>query len=462
MDQASGKSRDDTPRGNQLAHYIVSTSKRRLPPDVVEAARRALVDFVGVAVGAAGEPVSLAVRQMAERWRAIGDAHIFVGGTTTPALAAFVNGTMAHAMDFDDTHPMGGGHPSAPCWSTALALGEHHRLDESDVMAAFVAGYEVMAKLGGGGAAGVGRNLQRRGFHPTSVNGRTGAAAVACALMNMSLEETQNALGIAATTAGGLVASFGTDSKPFHAGKAAMDGIQAADLAMHGFEAAKHLYELNGGVLDAMIQDRNVQVPPLDFEERWEILGNGFKPFASCRATHASIQAAQSLARRIGSRRIAKVRAKVDPTALVAAGILEPRTPLEGKFSTPFCIAIGLRGYAGVATDFNGTAMSDESVREIIPVVELEAIQGQPLHEAHLDVYLEGGEHLRADTPIMLGHPDNPMGWDALETKFRGLVEPIIGRDKVGALFEILRNFGSPGSLPAAMEIMTGVPAASR
>ncbi|MCC7485692.1 MAG: MmgE/PrpD family protein [Burkholderiales bacterium] len=454
MDQVSAAGRGESARGLQLATYIVSTSKRHLPPEVVDAARRALVDVVGVAVGAAREPVSIAVRRMAEGWQASGGAHILTGGTTTPALAALVNGTMAHAMDFDDTHPMGGGHPSAPCWSTALALGEHHRLDESEIMAAFVTGYEVMAKLGGGGAAGVGRSLQRHGFHPTAVNGRAAAAAVACALMKMGIDETQNALGIAATTAGGLIGSFGTDSKPFHAGKAAMDGIQAADLAMHGFEAAKHLHEADGGMLGAMIQDGNVQVPPLDFEERWEILGNGFKPFASCRATHASIQAAQSLAGRIGGRRIEKVRARVDPTALVAAGILEPRTPLEGKFSTPFCIAIGLRGYAGVATDFNGTAMRDEAVRKVVPVVELEAVRGQPLHEAHLDVYLEGGEHLYAHTPVMLGHPDNPMGWDALETKFRGLVEPIAGGEKTPVLYGVLRNFGSRGSLSKAMEIL--------
>lgn len=462
MDQSSSMGRAGNRRGLQLANYIVTTSQRRLPSDVLDAARRALVDFFGVAVGAANEKVSIAVRRTAEQWRAVGEAHIFTAGTTTPALAALVNGTMAHAMDYDDTHPMGGGHPSAPCWSTALALGEHHRLDESDVIAAFVTGYEVMAKLGGGGAAGVGRNLQRRGFHPTSVYGRTGAAAVACALLKIGPEETQNALGIAATTAGGFVGSFGTDSKPFHAGKAAMDGILAAELSKHGFEAAKHLYEVSGGALDALIQDRSVEVPPLDFEDRWELLGNGFKPFASCRATHASIQAAQSLADRIRGHRITKVRAKVDPTALVAAGILDPRTPLEGKFSTPFCIAIGLRGYAAVASDFSGAAMNDQAVREIVPVVELEAVQGQPLHEAHLDVYLERGEHLHADTAIMLGHPENPMEWDDLGIKFQGLVEPIIGCDRASALYEVLRNFGSQGSLRKAMEILDGALAAPR
>lgn len=462
MDQSTGTVQTDNSRGLQLADYIATTPQRSLPADVVDAARRALVDFFGVAVGAVNEKVSIAVRRTAEQWRAKGKAHILTAGTTTPALAALVNGTMAHAMDYDDTHPMGGGHPSAPCWSAALALGEQHGLQESEVIAAFVTGYEVMAKLGGGGPAGVGRSLQRHGFHPTSIYGRTGAAAVACALLKMDREQTQNALGIAATTAGGLLGSFGTDSKPFHAGKAAMDGIQAAELARNGFEAAKHLYEVRAGALDALIQDRVVDVPPLDFEGRWELLGNGFKPFASCRATHASIQAAQSLAERVAGRRITKVRAKVDPTALVAAGILDPRTPLQGKFSTPFCIALGLRGYAAVASDFSANALADQSVKDLVRVVELEAVHGQPLHEAHLDVYLEGGEHVHADTAIMLGHPDNPMEWEDLDTKFRGLVDPIIGGDKARALYAVLRNFGSRGSLRKAMRLLGGTPAAPR
>jgi 2-methylcitrate dehydratase PrpD len=90
-----------------------------------------------------------------------------MGARTTPALAALANGTMCHAMDYDDTHPGGAGHPSGPCWSTALAMAEHHGAAEGDALAAFITGFEIMARLGGGWVPGVGRSLQRRGFHPT-------------------------------------------------------------------------------------------------------------------------------------------------------------------------------------------------------------------------------------------------------------------------------------------------------
>ncbi len=458
-----------TPRNRQLVEYIAGTVTRKFPGDIIDAAKRALADFLGVAVGAHNDAPVQPVRATLKRWNAAGNARVFLGGQTTPALAALANGTMAHAMDYDDTHPGGAGHPSACCWSAALALAEHHDCDERSTMAAFVTGYEVMCKLGGGYVTGVGRNLQRRGLHPTSVVGRAGAAAVACALMQLNEQQIGHALGVAATTAGGLVGSFGTHGKPFHAGKAAMDGILAAQLAADGFVAATHLYELGeldktprkkaahqATLLDVFIQDHDVEPLPLDFDQSWEILTNGFKPFASCRATQASTQAARTLAAKIAGRAIQRVHAKVHPNALITAGKLAPRTPLEGKFSVPFCIALALRGHAVVASDFTDDKMHDASIMGVLPVVELEAVQGQPPHSAHLDVYLVDGEHLHADTDIVIGHPDNPMSWDDLRVKFEGLVEPVIGAAKAKTLFDTARHFEQPGSIAGISALLAG------
>ena len=434
-------------RGDALAAYIAATPGREFPPEVVDAALRALVDYIGVSVGASDDAPVRPVRRIVAAWNAQGGSTIFMGGRTTPALAALANGTMAHAMDYDDTHPGGAGHPSGPCWSTALAMAEHHAAGEGDALAAFITGFEIMARLGGGGPPGVGRSLQRRGLHPTSVFGRAAAAAVACVLLRLDEARIKHALGIAATTAGGLVGSFGTHSKPFHAGKAAMDGILAAQLAAEGFVSATRLYELEKGLLDAFIQDREVEVPSLDFDGKWELLGNGFKPFASCRATHPSTQAARSLAERVAGRKIAKVHARVHPNALVTAGKTAPRTPLEGKFSVPFCIALGLLGYRVVSSDFVDSSMRDEAVMDLVPRVQLEAVQGQSPHSAFLDVTLDNGETLHGETKIVLGHPENPMSWEDLRIKFEGLVEPVLGSSGAAELFEAAREFGEPGSL---------------
>ena len=443
-----------TARGQQLTAYIVGTAQRRFPLEVVEAAKRAFVDVLGVAVGAANDAPVQPVRSVVEAWKASGNARVFLGGRTTPALAALVNGTMAHAMDYDDAHSMGAGHPSSPCWPTALALAEHHGLDEKQAIAGFITGYEVMAKLGGGGVPGVGASLQRHGFHPTSVFGRAATAAVACAMLRLDETQTAHALGIAATTAGGLVGSFGTHSKPFHAGKAAMDGILAAQLASEGFVSATHLFELEKGLLDVFIQDKEAEVPPLDFDSRWELLRNEFKPFASCMATHASIQAARMLATRIAGKKISKVHAKVGTNAIVTAGKLNPHTPLEGKFSLPFCIALGLRGHPVVPSDFKDETMRDPSVMEGVRVVQLEGVKGLAPHSAHLDVVLDGGERLHADTEVVFGHPDNPMSWEDLHTKFNGLVEPMLGLKKTAVLYELAREFEQPGSLQKISDLL--------
>lgn len=194
--------------------------------------------------------------------------------------------------------------------------------------------------------------MQKRGIHPTGVLGSVGAAAVTSAMLGFDETIVGNALGAAATSGSGLVASFGTDSKPFHAGKAAMEGILAADLAAAGFTAATHLFEQERGMIDALVQDRNVDVPDLDFAN-WELLDNGYKPFACCRANLCS-DSGSAFANEGRWRQEGEThRGESSRNRAVHRRQARPKTPLECKFSVPFCIAMGLRGYRGVASDFN-------------------------------------------------------------------------------------------------------------
>jgi hypothetical protein len=192
-----------------------------------------------------------------------------------------------------------------------------------------------MARLGRGGLQGIGRNLQFKGFHPTSVLGRFGAAAVASVVLGLSEERTAHALGVAATTAGGLTASFGTMSKPFHAGKAAMDGILAAQLAAEGFEAATHLLDADHGLQGTFIQDRSVRIPPVHYDDGWELLRNGFKPYACCRSIHPAVDAARQLASRVNGKAVEHVHVKVHKNATVPAPYVVPATPLQASSVFP-------------------------------------------------------------------------------------------------------------------------------
>lgn len=443
-------------RGVALASYIAGAPDRTYPTEVVHEARRALVDFLGVTIVAAFDKTVMPVRKTVERWHASGKSRIVLGGTTTPALAALINATATHAMDYDDVHYLGAGHPGGPCWSTAIAVAQEIGASDTLALNAFITGFEVMARLGGGGVPGVGRSLQRKGFHPTSVVGRMGAAAVASTLYGLDGQKALNALSNTATTAGGLVGSFGTHGKPFHAGKAAMDGILAADLAQDGYIGSPRLFETEGGWLDAFIQDRSVEVPPLDFEERYELLRNGYKLFASCRATHASSQAAQQLAGKIAGRRIEKVTARLHPGAFVTAGNLNPKTPLEAKFSVPFCVAMALNGYRLAWSDFSERVFADKNVTDIVPKITLVPVEGQSPASAFIEVTLSDGEALHAETQIILGHPENPVSDAGLEEKFNSLVEPVLGTGKAAPLLDQAWRFGEAGTLDQIDRLLAG------
>ncbi|SLM64978.1 MULTISPECIES: MmgE/PrpD family protein [Dickeya] len=434
------------PRGEQLCQFICSSSSLIIPEQVRHEAKRALVDHLGVALGALNDDAVKAVRQVANRWNASGEAQIWLGRKTTPALAALVNGTMAHAADYDDTHPAGAGHPGAPCWSAALALAQAYRADEQQTLTAFIIGFEVMAKLGGGWVTGVGRNLQRRGFHPTSVVGRAGAAAVAAVLLKLSREQTANALGSAATMMGGLQKSSGTHGKPFHAGKAAMDGILAAELAAEGFTGAHHFYETDGWV-NTFIQDGSADIPALDFGQTWELPGNGYKLYASCRGTHACIETARKLFPQLGGRKIQRIYARVHPMGMVNAGIMNPATPLESKFSIPHCIALALSGYQLHDADFTRRTVDDPVPRQLLPLLEIEAVEGQSASAAFIDIWLEDGQHLHAQTDVYRGHPQNPLSEHELRAKFDALTIPVLGKKQSGKLYQAAMHFEHVGAL---------------
>ncbi len=429
-------------RGQQLANYVSSWKARALPPEVLEAARQALVDFVGVSIAAHNHPAALPARRMVSRWGVPGRAQIILGGRTTPAFAALINGSMTHAMDLDDTHSQGCGHPSGPCWSSAMAMAQQYACDELTTLKAFVTGYEVMARLGGGGTSGVGRTLQKRGFHPTSVVGRVGATAAASVLLNLDAGKVEYALGVAATTMGGLLGSFGTHGKPFHAGKAALDGILSAELATEGFVAATQLYELKGGWLTAFLRDDTFDVPNLEFAEKWELLETGYKRYASCRATHTPIEAAVAAHAIVGERPIKSVKVIVDRTATVTAGNPNPKTGLEARFSIACCVAMALVGYKLNPFDFEDDILRNPKIAQLLPKIECVVIQDQPEDETHLEVVLADGEVVKTSSEIPFGDPRRPFSWDDHFSKFTDLVTPVLGQSTTNELFNTLKTFG--------------------
>jgi 2-methylcitrate dehydratase PrpD len=235
-------------------------------------------------------------------------------------------------------------------------------------------------------------------------------------------------------------------SKPFHAGKAALNGVLSAELARDGFVSATDLLEEDGGLAKGLVQDGSAAIQPLDFSQHWELTRNTYKPYAACLLTHPVIDAARALADQAEGRDIAEVHVDVNPACIKLAGKPSPTTGLEGKFSTAFCTALALTGHQATSLDFVAERINDPALQNIVKRVRLSPDKSMDLRSAHMRIDFINGAPLEAHTDMARGNPDNPMDWDDMRQKFMAMVEPVLG---VGAanLFNLLRNFGEDGQL---------------
>jgi 2-methylcitrate dehydratase PrpD len=429
---------------DRAASFVSGIHGRTLPPEVIDAAKKCLADWLGVALGARDEAAARAVRATIAAWHAQGSAPVLFGAATTASAAALANGTLAHCLDFDDTHVGSVAHLSSPSWAAVLAVGSAQCCDERALLSSFVAAFEVGARFGGNS---FGVAVNDTGWHSTGVFGTLAAAAGASAALRLDAEAVAHALGAAATQVSGLTGSFGTMSKPFHAGKAAFNGVLSAELAANGFVPAMTLIESGGPLARALVQDGAHAMQPVDFDAGWELLTNTFKPYACCLLTHATIDAARELAAQASGREVARITCSVNPLTLTLAAKPAPTTPLEGKFSTAFCAALALSGYPASQDDFSAPRIADPALRVLTGKVVLEGDASLGETAARMHIAFTDGSHADAAVALARGNPGNPMSWDDLRGKFMPLATPAVGAAPAAQLFDCVREFERPGSL---------------
>lgn len=422
-----------------VAEFIVSMRRRELPDAVLDTARLCLADWLGVALGAREEPPARIVHETAAAWQCAGRATALLGGSCAAPVAALCNGTLAHCLDFDDTYVAGVTHISAPVWAAVLAVGEEIGASEDAMLRAYIAGFEAAARAG----YGLGELVTARGWHGTGVFGRIGATAGAASLLALDVDATVHALGAGATQAGGLTASFGTMAKPFHAGKAAMDGVLAAQLASRGFHAAETLLDSGDGLDRALVQDGTGRIRPADFSG-WEILNNSFKPYAACHLTHPAIDAAKvARTRGVDPSAGQAIRLEVGPLAKQVTGEKRgaPATGLEAKFDLKYCVALALHGHSLSAADFREPFTRDAAVAATAARIETVACDDLGFASARLHAATAAGTPLRAEISVAKGHPGNPIDWHDMREKFGGLLD-FAPRAASERLFAQLQAFG--------------------
>src|SRR5258707_8172697 len=337
----------------ELGRFAATLSFEKLPPEAVEIATTGFIDTVATMIAGAHDPAPPLLRKGLQP--APGAASLYFSGETAPAPeAAWINGTAGHALDYDDVGCRG--HVSTVLVPAILAEAETVGLGGRELFAAYVAGYETWAEL----ARRDPGHHHKKGGPPTGIWGAIAAGAACAALRRLDPAQATAAIALAASQAGGIMANFGTMTKPFHAGRAAHAGLVSARLAETGFTASPDALEHPQGFLSAVSPegraDRDGPIPALGKE--WQIVKQGLsiKKYPSCYCTHRALDGMlELLAKRpLKPAEIAKITVSISQTHSLILRNHTPRTGLAGKFSMEFAMTaavISRRASLGEYTD---------------------------------------------------------------------------------------------------------------
>lgn len=425
-----------TPVAGALVDFTLGLEAGSLPDAVAEAAGLCLTDWIGAAIRGSTEPLAVALDAVIAGTGGDPQATVIGRGRRTSALlAALANGAQGHALDFDDTHLASIVHGSAPVAPVVLAIGEWRRRPGAEVVAAFVAGFEVETRIG----RVIGPRLADRGWHVTALLGHFGAAAAAGRLLGLTADQLGRAFGIAGTQAAGLEQSLGTMCKPLHPGKAAMHGILAALLAREGFTGPVGILDERVGLPGTFAGVTDLAPTLEDLGKRFEILENSTKLYAACHLLHATIDAGRAV--RASSapipEAIAEVECHVHPLAVKVAAIPAPRTGLEAKFSAAYCAALALTRGDAAESDF---AAPDPGLLGLAGRIRPVADPALGIAEARMRVRLRDGRVLDEVVRAARGTPGHPVSRQEVEEKFRRLAGVVLAAGQVGRLFETLEH----------------------
>ncbi|MBI4330015.1 MAG: MmgE/PrpD family protein [Chloroflexi bacterium] len=436
-----------------IASFIAGTRFTDLPADALESAKKAFMDCFGVAMAGSVEPAADIIRGLVQEEQARPAASVFGGNfMTTPMLAALANGTIAHALDYDDGAALPiPFHPSVPVLPVALALGESEKASGQEVLLAYVLGLEVETKV----AAIVDPAHFAHGWHPTGTLGTLGATAAAAKLLKLSSEQCEISLGIASSLAGGVRQNFGTMTKPLHAGNAARNGITAATLARNGFTGAGGILEAPCGFLNVFMGKGKYSLEGLEAS-----LGNPFhvvrpgialKKYPCCRGTHPSIEAMEEVIRRerFGPQEVERIELSLSSVGQGDDNVSRPhaRTSLEGKFSVEHCVS-------ALLLDGEVTLRQFALERVLDPAVEAMRQRVKVHSKSDLLTEAERRGHMAAAVSVTLKNGRNfsyfyraskeemgiPWSWEDVEKKFAVCAGLALPADTVERMKESLRR----------------------
>ena len=434
------------PLTQDLGRFAAGLTFEKLPQEAVEIARTGITDTVATMIAGAHDPAPQLLRKGLDP--APGPASLYFSGeTATAPEAAWINGTAGHALDYDDVGCRG--HVSTVLVPAILAEAETLGLGGREMFAAYVAGYETWAEL----ARRDPGHHHKKGWHPTGIFGAIGAGAACATLRRLNPEQATMAIALAASQAGGIMANFGTMTKPFHAGRAAHAGLVSARLAELGFTAAPDALEHAQGFLSAVSPegraDREGPTPRLG--EEWHIVKQGLsiKKYPACYCTHRSLDGMLDLlARRpLKPAEIGHITVSISDTHSLILRNHMPQTGLAAKFSMEFAMAasvISRRAGLGEYTDEFVRRPEVQDLMRRVSVVTNEnydpEVSGAAVYD-QVTIELANGERVESEQiRRSRGHAERPLGEAELFDKFRTCLDAGHARIAPERLFDRLRN----------------------
>jgi 2-methylcitrate dehydratase PrpD len=426
-----------------IAKWIVNTNYEDIPPDAIRVANESCFDLLGVILAAATEPVGEIIQQYVADQGGPPEATILASGLRTSiANAALVNGTMGHALDYDD---FGGfGHPTVAIFPALLAIGEHTGATGRDLMEAYVIGCEIGMAI----QHATKYKQMQKGFHSTAVIGQLACAAACAKLLKLNEEQTITTLGIAGSMAGGLIHNFGTMTKPLHAGLTCRDGVMSAQLAQRGLTSGDQVMEHPFGFAATVLGEGIY-----DLDEMAENLGKPYrtqdalviKKYPCCGGNHAILDSLFSLMREHNFTYQDVANAEVDQSYYSVVMLYqEPEDPLKAKFSAKYNVAAAMvDGEVGIET-FRDEKIADQNLQRAMGKVRTRVLSKSEesttdlLMSLPIRITLNDGrvfEHTTGREEI-LGAQNNPWGFDNIKEKFRVNANLALPEDEAGAAIE--------------------------
>ena len=430
----------------KFAEFCEQLRYEDLPHDVIKRTKLLILDTVGIIIRARhdAESTSSLVSAIEKLEMSNGSCQVFSDNKSySPSAAALLNGTLAHSLDFDDTHAEASLHSSAPILAAALAAAEMNKSSGQQLITACVVGYEIQIRLG---LAGGSSSHYKKGFHPTATCGIFGAAAAAGYLMGLTKEQYISAFGIALSQSAGSM-QFLTDgawTKRSHVGQAAQNGLSCAIMAAEGFKGPSKAFEGQWGYFHSYASGGDMEKALDGLGKKFETLNLGVKPYPSCRYSHAAIDGIIELKNELGfsTAELDDIDIGLSETALNIIGYplsdkQNPKSVVDGQFSMPFCAAVTVKS-GGLKWDDYKNHLNDSDTLSLCNKIKVspdkDAEECCPEYmSAKVKVVVKGKKYEKF-VKIPKGEPENFMEDSEFISKFRSLTEPYLSNEKIDQL----------------------------